>query len=76
MALGIAWETLLHNLVSAAIFGAVGVLLFAIAMKVIVKVSPFSVAKEISEDHNVALAVVIASIFLGLGGIVCVSIAT
>jgi uncharacterized membrane protein YjfL (UPF0719 family) len=66
---------LFDHLLSAAIFGAVGVLLFAIAMKAIVKVTPFSVAKEISEDHNVALAVVISSIFLGLAAILCAAIA-
>ncbi len=69
------WEAIFENLVKAALFGAVGVALFAIALRVIVKVTPFSISKEIAEDQNLALAIVLASIFLGLGAILAVSIA-
>jgi uncharacterized membrane protein YjfL (UPF0719 family) len=68
------WDVLLENVVAAVIFGVLGVVLFAMALKVIVRVVPFSVAKEIAEDQNVALAIVLASIFLGLSVILAVCI--
>jgi len=55
-------------------YGVLGIAMFAIALKVIVRVSPFAVRKEIEEDQNVALALVIASIFVGLAIIVAAAI--
>ena len=62
-----AWiENLLLHLADAAVFGVIGLVLFAAAMKLIVKISPFSIRKEIEEDQNVALAILMGSIFIGL----------
>ena len=60
------WEEFGRQLLATVIFGTVGVIVFLIAMKLIVKVSPFSIRKEIAEDQNVALGIVVASIFIGL----------
>jgi uncharacterized membrane protein YjfL (UPF0719 family) len=60
------WEELLRQLVATVLFGAVGVAVFLVALKLIVKISPFSIRKEIAEDQNVALGIVVASIFVGL----------
>ena len=43
-----------------------GVLAFAIAFVIIIKASPFSVRKEIEEDQNVALAIIVAAVILGI----------
>jgi uncharacterized membrane protein YjfL (UPF0719 family) len=53
-------------LLSALVFAVVGVLFFAAAFLLIAKAAPFSVRKEIEEDHNVALAIVMASIIIGI----------
>ena len=68
------WETALWHVGSAVVYGVLGIAMFAIALKVIVKVSPFAVRKEIEEDQNTALALVIASIFVGLAIIVAAAI--
>lgn len=68
------WENALYHLGSAVVYGVIGIVMFAIALKVIVKVSPFAIRKEIEEDQNVALALVIASIFVGLAIIVAAAI--
>jgi uncharacterized membrane protein YjfL (UPF0719 family) len=60
--------------VSSLIFSAIGIILFALAYYVIVKASPFSIRKEIEEDQNVALAIVIASVIIGLAMIVSAAI--
>jgi uncharacterized membrane protein YjfL (UPF0719 family) len=63
-------ETTLKNLLSAVLFGAVGILVFVVALKLITTFSPFSVKKEIAEDQNVALGILVGSIFIGLAIIV------
>ena len=68
------WNRIGENLVSAVLFGAVGLVLFAIAMKIIVKVSPFSIRKEMEEDQNVALGVLLGSIFVGLALILAAAV--
>ena len=47
-------------------FTIVGLLLFALAFWIIVKVSPFSIRKEIEEDQNMALGIVIAAVIIGI----------
>ena len=47
-----------------------GVLVFAFAFWVIVKVAPFSIRKEVEEDQNIALAVLIGAVILGLSIII------
>ena len=61
---------LLKQLVSAAVFSAMGVAVFAIAFWVMCKVAGFSVRKEIAEDQNTALAIVMGSVILGIAIIV------
>ena len=58
-------ETILPVLVTTLVFVILGLIIFALAFLVIAKATPFSVRKEIEEDQNVALAIVIASVILG-----------
>ena len=62
------------TLVSALAFSALGILLFAVAFWIIVKVTPFSLRKEIEEDQNTSLAILIASVILGIALIVSAAI--
>ena len=47
---------------------------FRAGIVVIDKVTPFSVRKELEEDHNVAMAIVIASVILGTALIIAAAI--
>ena len=67
-------ETLLPLLISTIVFVLLGLIVFALAFFVITKVTPFSVRKEIEDDQNVALAVVIASVILGSALIIAAAI--
>ena len=51
-----------------------GVIVFAIAYWAMVKVSPFSISKEIEADQNVALAILMASVILGLAIIIAAAL--
>jgi uncharacterized membrane protein YjfL (UPF0719 family) len=67
-------KPLVKALVSALSFSALGIALFAIAFLIIVKVTPFSLRKEIEEDQNTALAIIIAAVIIGISLIVSASI--
>ena len=61
-------------IVATLVFTVIGLLLFAAAFFIIVKASPFSIRKELEEDHNTALAIVIAAVILGIALIVAAAI--
>ena len=67
-------ETLLPVLVTTLVFVVLGLIIFALAFLVIAKSTPFSVRKEIEEDHNVALAIVIAAVILGTALIIAAAV--
>lgn len=62
------------HLVAALVFAVIGLIFFAIAFVLMTKVTPFSVRKEIEEDHNTALAIVMASIIIGIAIIIGMAI--
>jgi uncharacterized membrane protein YjfL (UPF0719 family) len=68
------WEEFLRQIVATVVFATVGVIVFVVALKLIVKVSPFSIQKEIAEDQNVALGIVVGSIFVGLALVLAAAI--
>jgi putative membrane protein len=51
-----------------------GVIVFGLAYWVMVKVSPFSIRQEIETDHNTALAILMASVILGLAIIIAAAL--
>jgi uncharacterized membrane protein YjfL (UPF0719 family) len=57
-------------LVTTAAVSVVGLLVFCLAFFVMDKVSPFSLRKEIEHDHNMALAVIMAAVIIGIALIV------
>ena len=57
-------------MVATLVFALIGIVLFALAFLIIVKVAPFSTRKEIEEDQNVALAILIGSVIIGIAMIV------
>jgi putative membrane protein len=62
-------------LLSSAAFAGVGIGVFALAFWLIVKIAPFSIIKEIEHDQNTALAILVASVILGLSLIISSAIA-
>jgi uncharacterized membrane protein YjfL (UPF0719 family) len=52
----------------------IGLIVFALTFFVITKATPFSVRKEIEDDQNVALAIVIASVILGSALIIAAAV--
>jgi uncharacterized membrane protein YjfL (UPF0719 family) len=61
-------------LVSSAAFAGVGVVVFAAAFWLMAKLSPFSFHKEIEEDQNISLGIIIAGVMIGLALIISAAI--
>lgn len=67
-------EELLPVLTTTVIFVAIGLIVFLVAFLIVVLVAPFSVKKEIEEDHNTSLAIIIGSIIIGIAMIISAAI--
>ena len=61
-------------IVSTIVYSLIGVFIFIIAYKIIDIFTPFSIHKEISEDHNTALGVIIGSVMIALAIIIAAAI--
>jgi len=70
----IPFESLIPILVTTLVFVILGLIVFALAFLIIAKATPFSVRKEIEEDQNVALAIVIGAVILGSALIIAAAI--
>lgn len=68
------YELLLWNVIQVVVYVVIGLSLFALAYAIIQKVSPFSIRKEIEEDQNTALAIVLGSVFLSIAIILAAAI--
>lgn len=64
------WEQLWHAVLRTAIFSSLGIIMFGLSFFVLSKVVPFSLHKELEEDQNTALGIVIGSIILGIALII------
>lgn len=60
--------------VSSAVFAGIGLAVFAVAFFLMIKVTPFSVRKEIEEDQNTALAIIMAGVIIGVSLIIAAAI--
>lgn len=60
----------LPQLLGALIYSLIGISLFGLAFFIIVKVAPFSIRKEIEEDQNTSLGIIIGSVIIGIALII------
>jgi len=54
------------NVANAIIYAAIGIVIFAGAFLVIDKVTPYNLWKEIVQEHNTALALLLGAMSLGI----------
>jgi uncharacterized membrane protein YjfL (UPF0719 family) len=62
------------GLVNAAIYTVFGVVVFAIAFVILTKLTPFSIRKEIEEDQNTSLGIILGSLVIGLAIIIAAAV--
>ena len=63
-------------LVDSIVYSIVGTLVLGLSFYVIEKVLPFSMRKEIAEDHNTALGIILGAFVIGLSIIIAAAIAS
>lgn len=56
----------LRVFLSTVVYTLFGVFVFGLAFFAMVKISPFSIRKELEADQNTAVAILMASVILGL----------
>src|SRR5713101_7575568 len=62
----------LGNVISALVFTFLGIFVFVIAFVIMDKVTPYHLWKEIVQEHNIALAILVGSMSIGI----CIIIAS
>lgn len=67
-------ETFIRPLVASITYSLLGMVVFALGFLIIRWVCPFSLRKEIEDDQNTALAIVIGAVLLGLSIIIAAAI--
>ena len=70
----VRFADLAEAIVTALIFVIIGLIFFAIAFFVLEKGMPYSVHKEIEEDQNTSLGVIIGSMLIGIAIIIAAAI--
>ena len=60
-----------HALLNAVVYSLLGIVIFALSFAIIDKMTPYDLWKEIVEDKNIALAIMVGAMSLGM----CVIIA-
>jgi putative membrane protein len=58
--------TPLNNVVNAVVYAAIGIVIFAAAFLIIDKATPYNLWKEIVQEHNTALAILLGGMSLGI----------
>ncbi len=67
-------DDLLPNLLAAAVYALLGIVIFILALVVIDRMTPGTMWKEIIEEHNTALATLIGALAIGLSIIIAAAI--
>jgi putative membrane protein len=64
------WQRLLQELVATVVFSLVGLAVCVIFFLIMVRVSPFSIRKEIEQDQNISLGLIIGAAIIGIAIII------
>lgn len=62
------------HLLAVVVFSLIGIIVFIGGLFLIEKLTPFSINHEILEEHNTAVAIVLASIVIGMSLIIAASV--
>jgi uncharacterized membrane protein YjfL (UPF0719 family) len=68
------WAQHGQQVVSALVFSAIGMAAFGLFFLILPRLLPFSLKKEMEEDQNTAVAIVIASVVIGMALIIAAAV--
>ena len=64
----------LGNILAALVFAFIGILVFVVAFLVMDKLTPYHLWKEIVQEHNMALAILVGAMSIGICIIIAAAI--
>jgi len=67
-------QTLLTNILSATVFSFLGIVVFVVTFVIVDALTPYQLWKEIVEDKNTALAILVGALSLGMSIIIASAI--
>ena len=70
----IDWGPIATSAIECIIYTVIGLVAFVVAFMAIEKVTPFSITKEIEEDQNTAVGIVLGAIVIAIGLIISAAI--
>ena len=68
------WAQHGHQVISTIVFSVLGLGLFGIFFAIVPKILPFSLKKEMEEDQNTALGIVLGSIVIAMAIIIAAAV--
>lgn len=68
------WQLHGGAVISSLVFSLIGIFFFGLFFMTLPRLLPFSIKKEIEEDQNVALAIIVASIVIGIAVIIAATV--
>ena len=71
---GLSADTIIRVVVESVIFVGIGLVVFLVAFFLMTKLAPFSIRKEIEEDQNTSLGILMGSVIIGLAIIIAAAI--
>lgn len=71
---GSSLEMMGQHLFAAIVFSIVGVIVFFSSLLLMEKLTPFSIIKEIGEEHNMAVAMIVSAIVVGIALIIAAAV--
>jgi len=67
-------QLLINNIVSAMVFALLGIVVLLVTFIFIDKMTPYDLWKEIAQERNLALAILIGALSLGISVIIAAAI--
>ena len=67
-------DDLMRHLVAALVYALLGIVVFVVAFVTLDKLTPGSLWREIIDEHNTALAVMVGAISIGISIIIAAAI--
>jgi len=64
------WSVILYGIVDTVVYSLVGIVLMGLGFILITFFTPFSIKKEIEDDQNISLGIIIGAVILGISIIV------
>jgi uncharacterized membrane protein YjfL (UPF0719 family) len=64
------WSVILYGIFDTVVYSLIGIVLMGLGFLIISFFTPFSIKKEIEDDQNISLGIIIGAVILGIAIIV------